>query len=111
MPGPEFFQTPMGRRFYESTMPDIATALLRIAGVLEKPPKPAESRFRTTPEAFGVDWFRRTTDLLSQLADAEHGACYCRVHAGDCPGGDCDGCPNCPTGRARSILVELGLDS
>lgn len=36
-PGPEFFQTGMGRRFYESTMPDIATALLRIAKALDKP--------------------------------------------------------------------------
>lgn len=25
--GPEFFQTPMGRRHYEATMPDIAKSL------------------------------------------------------------------------------------
>lgn len=35
MPGPEFFQTPMGRHFYEHTMPDIAVALLRIAGRMD----------------------------------------------------------------------------
>jgi hypothetical protein len=33
----EFFQTPMGRRFYESTAPDIATALTRIAERLDHP--------------------------------------------------------------------------
>ncbi len=34
--GPEFFQTLMGRRYYESTMPRIADALERIATALEK---------------------------------------------------------------------------
>lgn len=33
--GPEFFQTQMGRRYYESTMPRIAEALERIATALE----------------------------------------------------------------------------
>ena len=34
---PEFFQTPMGHRFYESTMPRIATALETIAEKLQEP--------------------------------------------------------------------------
>jgi hypothetical protein len=33
--GPEFFQTGMGRTFYEGTMPKIAKALERLATVLE----------------------------------------------------------------------------
>lgn len=32
MPGPEFFQTPMGHRFYEAIMPRIAEALQHLAG-------------------------------------------------------------------------------
>lgn len=35
MPGPEFFQTYMGKHFYESTAPRIARALERIADALE----------------------------------------------------------------------------
>ena len=31
MPGPEFFQTKMGQRFYQSTMPRIAEALEKLA--------------------------------------------------------------------------------
>ena len=34
--GPQFFQTMMGRRFYESDVPRIAKALERIATELEK---------------------------------------------------------------------------
>jgi len=36
MSGPEFFQTQMGQRFYNSTMPRIADALERIADRLDK---------------------------------------------------------------------------
>lgn len=35
MAGPEFFQTGMGRKFYESDVPRIAKALERIATALE----------------------------------------------------------------------------
>lgn len=35
MSGPEFFQTRMGHVFYESTMPEIARQLKRIADALE----------------------------------------------------------------------------
>lgn len=35
MPGPEFFQTVMGKRFFEGTMPRIANSLQRIAMALE----------------------------------------------------------------------------
>jgi len=42
-----------------------------------------------------------TWALLTRLA----AGCYCREHAGqDCPGGDCDGCLRCPSGRARAII-------
>jgi len=36
MSGPEFFQTQMGRQFYENTMPEIVKALNRIATAMEK---------------------------------------------------------------------------
>jgi hypothetical protein len=35
MPGPEFFQTKMGHRFFEATMPRIAGALEKIAKKME----------------------------------------------------------------------------
>jgi hypothetical protein len=109
--GPEFFQTPMGRRFYESTVPDIATALLRIAERMENPPA-ASVPVRVWRKA-NVEW-ERITALLNMLADAGEGECFCRLTLdpdGPCPcvGGDCDGCSECPTGKARSILVAVGL--
>jgi hypothetical protein len=89
----------MGRRFYETTLPDIAIALLRIAGALEKPPE-AGRRYLEERE--------RIRAVLETLANvACDGECYCRTHSGDCP--DCDGCPDCLTGKARSILVSMGL--
>jgi len=36
MPGPEFFQTGMGHKFYEGTMPRLANALVHIADALEQ---------------------------------------------------------------------------
>lgn len=33
--GPEFFQTPMGQRFYQKTMPDIASQLEKMNKNLE----------------------------------------------------------------------------
>lgn len=33
--GPEFFQTPMGRRYYESTLPKMVETLERIAKAME----------------------------------------------------------------------------
>lgn len=33
--GPEFYQTPMGRRYYESTLPKMVETLERIAKALE----------------------------------------------------------------------------
>ena len=33
--GPEFWQTPMGRRFYEHTMPEFVKQLERVANALE----------------------------------------------------------------------------
>ena len=33
--GPEFFQTPMGRRFYEHTVPELVRQITRVADALE----------------------------------------------------------------------------
>jgi hypothetical protein len=33
--GPQFFQTPMGRRYYEHTVPELAKQLERVADALE----------------------------------------------------------------------------
>lgn len=41
MSGPEFFQTPMGRQFYESTVPRIATAMERLTAALAALPSNA----------------------------------------------------------------------
>lgn len=48
---PEFFQTPMGKRFYEGTMPRIARALERIADALEKEDDLPDNRLWTLPDA------------------------------------------------------------
>ena len=37
MSGPEFFQTGMGRKFYDHDIPEIARQLKRLADALEKP--------------------------------------------------------------------------
>lgn len=36
MSGPQFFQTPMGKRFFEGTMPKLADALSKIAKRMEE---------------------------------------------------------------------------
>lgn len=43
MPGPEFFQTGMGHKFYEGTLPRIADSLARIATAMEKTLAAAEA--------------------------------------------------------------------
>lgn len=35
MTGPQFFQTHMGRRFYEHTMPELVKQVARVADALE----------------------------------------------------------------------------
>ena len=35
MPGPEFFQTQMGRRFYEHSVPELVKQIARVADALE----------------------------------------------------------------------------
>ena len=42
MPGPEFFQTVMGQRFYEGTVPKLTNAVERVADALEKVIKAAD---------------------------------------------------------------------
>ena len=41
--GPQFFETMMGRKYYDGTMPKVAKALERIADALEGLPKAAEA--------------------------------------------------------------------
>ena len=43
MPGPEFFQTTMGQRFYEGTVPKLTGTLERVADALEKVIKAADT--------------------------------------------------------------------
>jgi len=54
MPGPEFFQTRMGKIFYEGTMPKIADALNRIATAIEEQNQTEKSKaawlFKKTPK-------------------------------------------------------------
>ena len=35
MPGPEFFQTRMGQKFYEHTLPELVKQIARVADALE----------------------------------------------------------------------------
>ena len=60
--------------------------------------------------------YRSIRSLLDMLADVGEGtlSCFCRLTLDPdgpcrCATGDCDGCSECPTGKARSILVALGL--
>ena len=54
--GPEFFQTIMGRQFYDGTLPRIAKALERIADALEaaKVPPPAPDTVVLDRELFDM---------------------------------------------------------
>lgn len=36
MPGPEFFETRMGRKFFEMDVPDLTEAINRLASAIEK---------------------------------------------------------------------------
>lgn len=46
MSGPEFFQTMMGKKFYEGTMPRIATALEKLTKALEEEDATEPSEFK-----------------------------------------------------------------
>jgi hypothetical protein len=35
MSGPQFYQTPMGRRFYEHTMPELVAQLARVGDAVQ----------------------------------------------------------------------------
>jgi hypothetical protein len=67
---------------------------------------------------------RAMLTLVDKLADMQ---CCCPIHGAifsvdeylasaeyepdmdyGCPGGDCDGCPDCLSGQARRIIVRLG---
>lgn len=51
MAGPEFFQTLMGKRFYEGDVPRIIKALERIADALEKSTPVYQSSLADSPDA------------------------------------------------------------
>ena len=48
---PEFFQTAMGRTFYDHTMPTIARELARLNGLLERIAMALENQNTQTTEA------------------------------------------------------------
>lgn len=70
MGGPEFFETQMGRRFFEGTMPQIARALTTIAKTVEAPAK--TSAERAAPELVAACVLAAATieGLLLQTHDA-----------------------------------------
>ncbi len=56
MSGVEFWQTPMGKRFFESTLPELVTQLRRLADLgeralplVEAVLRPAQARVGTSP--------------------------------------------------------------
>jgi hypothetical protein len=51
MSGPEFFQTQMGKTFFEGTLPELARQLKRIGDGLERLNKNLESRAGTPTNA------------------------------------------------------------
>ncbi len=58
MSGPEFFQTPMGKRFYEHTLPELVKQLGRLADLgeralplVEAVVRPAQPRASASPES------------------------------------------------------------
>jgi len=78
----EFFQTVMGRQFYDGTMPRIARALERIADGLEAK-KPAKPKYMCkTCKGFNVQhahWVRVNTNEVMDVFGSwnEHDAAYC----------------------------------
>jgi hypothetical protein len=64
--GPEFFQTPMGRQFYDGTMPRIAKALDRVAAALEKQLTP-DVVAAIVRELDGTEWSADTVDAIAGI--------------------------------------------
>jgi hypothetical protein len=68
VPGPEFFQTVMGKQFYDGTMPRIAKALERIADAMEKQQEPLAA----APELqSAVAELKERVELLEDVAGRE----------------------------------------
>ena len=57
MPGPEFFQTQMGRTFYEATVPSLVRVLNKLADHLRPKPKTKAVVLVFPGEHGGVDRF------------------------------------------------------
>jgi hypothetical protein len=65
--GPELFQTPMGRKFYERDVPEIASALTRIADALEKQqPPPVVAPWRIATRSGDTLIFERAEGYFTQ---------------------------------------------
>lgn len=61
--GPKFFETKMGKQFYDGTMPRIAAALERIAAALEA---------QTNTRATGIDALaRKIAEDIKREEDSE----------------------------------------
>jgi hypothetical protein len=58
--GPEFFQTNMGRQFYDGTMPRVVTALERLANIIHAQQMVPRKITVTLETEFIVDDFRST---------------------------------------------------
>jgi len=63
----EFFKTRMGARFYEHTMPEIATQLQRIADALEKQAAVDQQRFDALHKSVEASCVKLTTPREPQL--------------------------------------------
>lgn len=60
----EFFQTKMGQRFYEGTMPQLIKVLERIAGALEKPKEGGNMKILVYHGKHGDEHYDISTDRL-----------------------------------------------
>jgi hypothetical protein len=70
--GPQFFETKMGRQFYDGTMPRIATALDTIAGALEQRQADEDEIADVLLDVIDVlwDWDKSDWKELQSCADA-----------------------------------------
>ncbi len=68
MPGPEFFQTAMGRRFYEHDVPRIAESLEHLAAVVTALVTETQDKARKPTRMA-----RSKMDKIAQVLRGEHG--------------------------------------
>lgn len=90
--GPQFFETQMGRRYYEGTMPKLVRAIERVAAALEGAPPPPDIKptLRMVPTTEATATITELRGLLHEHASAwddeeesvkaEHAALIARTH-------------------------------